>query len=115
MSEKRTTTKAGNLFGAIPSDLAEEVFTTLHQAEGLRIERIVSHGHASPPGFWYNQNEHEWVIVLKGSAAIQFEGDPDSVELQPGAYLNIPAHARHRVVSTHPTEDTVWLAIYYGA
>jgi cupin 2 domain-containing protein len=103
-----------NLFSGIPSDLPEELFTPLHQAKGLRIERIVSQGHASPPGFWYDQDEHEWVIVLQGSAIIQFDGDSETVELQPGAYLNIPAHTRHRVVATSPTETTVWLAIHYS-
>lgn len=114
MTEECKTRTPENFFSSIPSDLADEVFSTLYHAEGVRIERIVSRGHASPPGFWYDQNEHEWVIVLKGHAAIQFDGDSAPVELQPGAYLNIPAHARHRVVSTHPTEQTVWLAIHYG-
>jgi cupin 2 domain-containing protein len=106
--------KTENLFSGIPSDLPKELFTTLHQAKGLRIERIVSQGHASPTGFWYDQDESEWVIVLQGSAAIQLEGDSDPVELQPGAYLNIPAHTRHRVVSTSPTKKTIWLAISYN-
>ena len=82
--------------------------------KGLRIERIVSQGHASPPGFWYDQDEHEWVVVLQGSATIQLEGDSEPMNLQAGAYLNIPVHARHRVVSTSPTEKTIWLAISYS-
>jgi cupin 2 domain-containing protein len=106
--------KAENLFSGIRDDLPEEWFTPLQQAKGLRIERIVSQGHASPPGFWYDQDEHEWVIVLQGSAAIQLEGDSEPMELQPGSYLNIPAHTRHRVVSTSPTEKTIWLAISYS-
>jgi cupin 2 domain-containing protein len=106
--------KSENLFNGIPANLPEELFTTLHQAKGLRIERIVSQGHASPPGFWYDQAEHEWVIVLQGGAAIQLEGDLEPVQLPAGAYLNVPAHTRHRVVSTCPTEQTVWLAIHYG-
>jgi cupin 2 domain-containing protein len=107
--------KPENLFDGIASELTEELLTTLHRVNGLRIERIVSHGHASPPGFWYDQDEHEWVIVLQGAAAIQFEDESEAVRLQPGTYLNIPAHARHRVLSTSPTEKTIWLAIHYSS
>jgi len=107
--------KPNNLFSDIPSNLPQELFTTLHQVKGLRVERIVSQGHASPPGFWYDQDESEWVIVLQGSATIQLvEDDSQPVELQPGAYLNIPAHVRHRVLATDPTEKTIWLAISYS-
>lgn len=105
---------AENLFDGIPSDLPEELLTTIHCASGFWVERIVSKGHCSPPGFWYDQDEHEWLIVLEGIAAIHFESDPYPVELRRGSYLNIPAHARHRVVWTSPTERTVWLAIHYG-
>lgn len=101
-----------NLFDDIPTDVAEEGFTTLFQAYDLRIERIVSHGQASPPGFWYDQEECEWVIVLEGSAAVQFEGE-EPVELRRGSYLNIPAHVRHRVAWTNPNQKTVWLAVHY--
>ena len=97
----------------IPADLPEESFTTILQANDLRIERIVSQGHASPPGFWYDQNENELVIVLEGRAAVQFEDNAEPVELRQGSYLNIPAHARHRVAWTDPNQKTLWLAIHY--
>jgi cupin 2 domain-containing protein len=105
--------KAQNLFDGIPSELHQELFTTIHKAKDLRIERIVSQGHASPPGSWYDQAENEWVVVLKGNAFIQFENEPGPKELGPGSYLMIPAHARHRVVATSRTEETIWLAIHY--
>ena len=105
--------KTENLFNGIPSTLPEELFTTLQQSQGLRIKRIISQGHASPPGFWYDQDEHEWVIVLQGSAVIEFEDEPEPARLQTGSYLNIPAHAKHRVATTSPTERTIWLAIHY--
>jgi cupin 2 domain-containing protein len=105
---------AGDLFGDIPSRLPEELFTPLWQADGIRVERIVSRGHASPPDFWYDQDESEWVLVLQGSAVLQLEGNAEPIELRPGSYVNIPAHAKHRVVSTSSTENTVWLAIHYG-
>jgi cupin 2 domain-containing protein len=102
-----------NLFDNLPAAVPEELFTTVLRANDLRIERIVSQGHASPPGFWYNQVESEWVIVLEGHAAVQFEGEPEVVELRPGSYVKIPAHARHRVAWTDPNHKTVWLAVYY--
>jgi len=102
-----------NLLDALPADLSEELFTPLMQASGFRVERIVSHGHASPPGFWYYQDDNEWVLVIEGSATIEIEGQPEPVELQRGSYLNIPAHTRHRVAWTDPNENTVWLAIHY--
>ena len=106
-------TQAASLLDDLPADLPEELFTTILQANNLRIERIVSQGHASPPGFWYDQKENELVIVLEGSAAVQFEGDAEPVKLLQGSYLNIPAHARHRVAWTDPNQKTIWLAIHY--
>jgi cupin 2 domain-containing protein len=108
-----TATASGNLFDNIPANATEELFTTLFQTTGLRIERIVSQGQASPPGFWYDQEEDEWVIVLEGSATVQFDGEPQPVELHRGSYLNIPAHVRHRVAWTDPNRKTVWLAVHY--
>lgn len=105
--------KAENLFIGIPADLAEELFTTIHREGRIRIERIVSQGQFSPEGFWYDQDENEWGVVLEGSAAVEFEGEAELVELQRGSYLSIPAHARHRVAWTDPKQETVWLAIFY--
>lgn len=105
---------AANILDGIPAMLPEEMVTVLHGREGLRVERIVSWGHASPPDFWYDQDEDEWVLLLEGSAAIEFEGQPEPVELCRGSYLNILAHARHRVAWTHPTERTMWLAVFRG-
>lgn len=105
-------TRAPNLFTNLPADLPEEVFTTLLQTPGLRIERIVSHGHQSPDGFWYGQTTGEWVIVLKGAAKIEFE--TKTVELKTGDYLDIPAHTKHRVAWTSPEEPTIWLAVHYS-
>ena len=78
-----------------------------------RIERIVSQGHASPEDFWYDQDQDEWVLVLKGAARLRFEGE-EPVEMEPGAHVNIPAHKRHRVEWTTPDEPTIWLAVHYG-
>ncbi len=101
-----------NLLADLPRDLSEEIFTTLLQASGVRIERIVSHGHQSPDGFWYDQPTNEWVLVLQGAAKIEFEGG--MVELGPGNFIDIPAHRKHRVAWTTPDEPTIWLALHYG-
>ena len=101
-----------NLFADLPRDLPEEIFTTLLQAPGVHIERIVSHGHQSPDGFWYDEPTGEWVIVLKGAAKIDFEGG--MVEMGPGDFIDIPAHRKHRVAWTTPDEPTIWLAVHYG-
>lgn len=103
----------GNLFAHIPADLREELSETLIQSGGVRIERIVSEGHASPEGFWYDQEENEWVVVLEGSAGLRFQEKEESVVLAPGDWIDIPAHAKHRVEWTDPAQRTVWLAVFY--
>ena len=104
----------GNLFDEIPSQLPDEVISTLLEAAHVRIEKIVSHGHASPEGFWYDQDQHEWVVVLKGGARLHFEGEEQPVELKPGDFMNIPARQRHRVEWTAWDEPTIWLAVHYS-
>ncbi len=103
----------GSLFDDIPSAAAEEQVTDLLARPGLRIERIVSHGQASPPGFWYDQEQSEWVVVIQGAASLQFEGEKEPRILTPGDYLLIPAHVRHRVTWTAPDEPTIWLAVHF--
>jgi cupin 2 domain-containing protein len=101
-----------NLFADLPRHLPNELITTLLDAANVRIERIVSHGHASPADSWYDQPQHEWVIVLKGAAKLMFE---DGVlEMKPGDFINIPAHRKHRVEWTTPDKPTVWLGVRYG-
>ena len=105
--------KIDNLFCNISPTLPEELVETLVQARSARLERIVSNGQASPPDFWYEQTEHEWVLLLTGHAGLRFEGENDTVVLRPGDYLNIPAGTRHRVDWTTTQEPTVWLALHY--
>jgi cupin 2 domain-containing protein len=101
-----------NLLANLPRDLPEELFTTLLQAPGIHIERIVSHGHQSPDGFWYDQPTNEWVLVLQGAATVEFEDG--MVEMCPGDFIDIPAHRKHRVAWTTPDGPTIWLAVRYG-
>lgn len=102
-----------NLYSPFPSELPDELTQVLLQEGSVRIERIVSEGHASPPDFWYDQDEHEWVAVLTGEARLTFEGEQQPLELQPGDCVHIPAHKRHRVEWTSPGERTIWLAVFY--
>ena len=102
-----------NLLANLPQLLPEELTTVLQQGHGVRIERIVSTGHRSPDGFWYDQPENEWVVVLTGAARLQVEDRV--VEMLPGDSLNLLAHTRHRVDWTTPDEPTVWLAVFYEA
>ncbi len=101
-----------NLFDNLPERLPQELFETLAAGDGVRIERILSQGQASPEGFWYDQEQHEFVLLLQGAARIGFDDGSERV-LGPGDYLNLPAHCRHRVAWTDPAQLTVWLAVFY--
>ena len=103
-----------NLFGDIPNQLTAELVDILAESDHVRIERIVSTGHRSPDGFWYDQAENEWVVVLKGEAVLTFEGG-GQLKMQSGDHVLIPARRKHRVESTSPDEPTVWLAVFYGS
>ena len=103
----------GNIFEDVPEGLPEERLTELLAAPGLRIERIVSTGQASPPGFWYEQDGAEWVLLLSGSAGLLFEGEGEPRVLGRGDYVLIPPRARHRVAWTDPERPTIWLAVHY--
>ena len=100
-----------NLFENIPENAPEELFTELLNADGVRIERIVSFGQSSPQGIWFDQEESEWVLLLEGSATLGFE-DGSTLDLKPGDQLNIPAGQRHRVEKTDQKGRTVWLAVF---
>jgi cupin 2 domain-containing protein len=102
----------GNLFAGLQRSGPDEDITALLATPNVRIERIVSTGQASPPGFWYDQDASEWVVLLTGGAGLRFDNETEVRELKPGDYLHIPAHARHRVEWTHPSEQTLWLAIH---
>ncbi len=102
-----------NLLSPLPVAKAAERFDALLTRPGLRIERIVSQGQASPPGFWYDQAEGEWVLLLAGAARLRFADETEARILKPGDWLEIPPHRRHRVDWTDPAVPTVWLAIFY--
>jgi len=101
-----------NIFAALPENLTAEVFEKLVDSDNVSIERIVSKGHTSPESDWYDQDNNEWVMMLKGEAKLVFENEPE-LYLKAGAYINIPAHTRHRVSWTAPNQETIWLAVHY--
>jgi len=88
---------------------AGEESLTLFENSSVKIARIASHHHSSPQGFWYDQADDEWVIVLRGSATLEFEGG-EFIEMNTGDYLEIPRHVKHRVARTG--EETIWLAVH---
>lgn len=102
-----------NLFANLPTALPEELTTILAESKHIRIERIVSTGQASPAGFWYDQADEEWVVVLQGTATLRFD-DGEVLEMTVGDHVLIPAHRRHRVEQTSTLEPTVWLAVFYA-
>jgi cupin 2 domain-containing protein len=108
-----SSVESGNLFAAIVARGADEQLTTLLATDRLRLERIVSHGHATPEAAWYDQEWAEWVLVVSGSAELLFEGEAAPRTLHAGDYVQIPPHVRHRVNATDPHEPTVWLALHY--
>lgn len=101
-----------NIFADLPDAINEEVFEDILKRETVRIERIVSHGQASPQTGWYDQQDNEWVIVLSGEGILEFDNG-NQTTLKPGDYVLIPAHQRHRVIKTAEAEPTIWLAVFF--
>jgi cupin 2 domain-containing protein len=104
-----------NIFDSISRSAPDEMVETLLQSSHIRIERIVSTGQATPHNQWYDQTENEWILLLRGRAALRFEGESGNRVLETGDYLDIPAHLRHRVEWTSADEPTIWLAVFYSA
>lgn len=102
-----------NIYSDIPGMSPDEIFEVILRSDRCRIERIISRGHATARGVWYDQTENEWVILLKGKARLTLEGSHEPVEMSPGDYLHIPARCRHRVEYTDPDQETLWLAVHY--
>ncbi len=101
-----------NLFSNIPATEPTEIFQTVLQYNNVKIERIVSTGQTSPVDQWYDQEQAEWVILLSGSARLQFAKNPTVVVLSAGDYVFIPAHEKHRVDWTDPELESIWLAVH---
>lgn len=102
-----------SLLKNLPGALRDELIETLCESASIRIERIVSRGHRSPDGFWYNQEQNEFVLVIQGRACLVLENHDGEISLEAGDCLDIKAHVRHRVEWTAPDQETIWLAVYY--
>lgn len=101
-----------NVFAQLPDASGEEVFELLASSSDCKIERIVSQGQSTPPGQWYDQPRAEWVMLVQGAAMLEYQ-DGGQCSLKPGDHTTLPAHCKHRVAWTHPTETTIWIAVHF--
>jgi cupin 2 domain-containing protein len=101
-----------NLFKQIPADLPEEFFESIIKSRSFKLKRIISKGHATPAGEWYDQQDNEWVLLLQGSAGLRLEGK-ETTTMKPGDYILLPAGLKHRVEWTDSTTETIWLALHF--
>ncbi len=113
MPDNPVSSERGNIWADLSSSYPDEIIEMILKNESFRLERIVSTGQATPLGEWYDQDEEEWVLLLTGGARLLFEHKTEAYNMQPGDYLHIPAHCRHRVEWTDPRQPTVWLALHY--
>jgi cupin 2 domain-containing protein len=104
--------RRGHLFRGVPAPPGGEAVDALVRGADVRVERIVSRGHRSPDGFWYDQDEAEWVVLLQGAARLAL-ADGRTLELGPGDWIHLEARERHRVEWTDPERDTIWLAVFH--
>ena len=102
-----------NIYTTKGESLEEELIEELVAKGSFRLERIVSKGHRTPEGEWYDQERDEWVVLLKGRAMLKIEGRDDMPTMKPGDCIHLPANLRHRVEWTDPGKETVWLALHY--
>ncbi|MFZ4398615.1 MAG: cupin domain-containing protein [Bacteroidales bacterium] len=101
-----------NIFDIIQPFSDKELIDILFKNENIIIERIISFGNPSPDGFWYNQPNNEWVILLTGEAEIEYKNG-DKIYLKAGDYLLIPSNQEHRVSYTSKSPNCTWLCFYF--
>ena len=105
--------KTNNLSRNIPGFFRDEVFEKLLSTEHFKLERILSRGHRTAEGQWYEQEKNEWVMIFQGSAVLRIEGEEQLLTLTKGDYVLLPARLRHRVEKTDEGEETIWLALHF--
>jgi len=88
-----------------------EVFESILVKEDLKIERIVTLKPYDKPGEWYDQEKDEWVLLLQGNAALEFEGQ-EIIELKAGDYIFIPSRKKHRIKHSSSHTKCIWMAIH---
>ncbi len=90
-----------------------EIFETLASGQGVLVERIISNGHITESGSWYEQSTDEWVLLLQGKATLMFDKeDGETLTLEAGQAIFIPALRQHRVIYTSQTPPCIWLAVH---
>ena len=104
--------RIGNLNESLLGTPEQEGLEALFSSPEVRIERIVSWGQGTPEGTWYDQDWTEWVLVVEGGGILEVEGERETLQLEPGDWILIPPHRRHRVVSTSENGPTIWLAVH---
>jgi len=104
-----TSIQVQSLFSEVTLASNEEVFTTLFEKPGLKIESIASYSQVSPDGFWFDQPHDEWVVLVRGSATLEIAAQTP-LTLRPGDHVILPSHTRHRVLHTSP--DALWIAVH---
>ena len=103
---------ARNIFKAVPDFFPEELFESVFQQNHVHIERILSQGHCTTPGEWYDQPWDEWVLLIQGQATLLYQEHQHRLHLSAGDYILIPAHTLHRVEWTPADQTTIWLAVH---
>jgi cupin 2 domain-containing protein len=89
----------------------EEIFETILTNKNIKIEKIISYGQITEKGKWYDQDEDEWVILLKGKAILKLKGENKLINMIAGDFISIKAHVKNRVEYT--SDDAIWLAVHY--
>ena len=103
----------GNLFNQELPAVGEESEQQLQKGSSWTLKLIRSNRFQSPQGSWLDQDDHEWVMVLRGSARIRCTEPDRVVDLSVGDHLHLPPHRRHRVERTDPDPGTLWLALHW--
>jgi cupin 2 domain-containing protein len=103
---------SGNLFAQIPDDFSVEKFNTIFEDNDLKIERIISNGHATAKNQWLVEDRDEWVVLIQGAAKLVFQERSQAIDLKPGDYIFIKAYTKHRVDWTDTKQKTLWLAVH---
>lgn len=92
-------------------DGCEEYTETMLSGDNWRLERIISRGHVSPEGFWYEQNEDEWGrgAPRRGRNHVGRRNEMHVKKRRKRAYS---AKCRHRVSRTSENPECIWLCFF---
>lgn len=98
-----------NIFSLPQLPLDKELVSILAENKEVRIERIISTGQVTD---WYDQDETEYVILVEGTAKLEYENG-NILELNKGDMVLIAAHEKHRVAFTSMEPPCIWICIYW--